>query len=107
MIVPNSGKPEFGWRIHDVQFAHRGMTRICLAGPVFLPDALDIGQRKVELCKRHGLIGLYPLDNAIDPAANDASLTIFRGNENMMIEAETCERIAAEPLASTRMPASS
>jgi nucleoside 2-deoxyribosyltransferase len=107
MIVPNSGKPEFDWRIHDV-LAHRGMTRICLAGPdVFLPDALDIGRRKVELCKRHGLIGLYPLDNAIDPAANDASLTIFRGNENMIIEAETCERMAAERLASTRMPASS
>jgi nucleoside 2-deoxyribosyltransferase len=64
------------------------MTTVYLAGPdVFLPDALDIGRRKVELCTRHGLIGLYPLDNAIDRAAKDASLAIFRGNENMMIEA--------------------
>jgi len=65
------------------------MTRVYLAGPeVFLPDAVDIGRRKVELCTRHGLIGLYPLDNAIDPTAKDASLRIFRGNEAMMIEAD-------------------
>ena len=65
------------------------MTKVYLAGPdVFLPDAVDIGRRKVELCMRHGLIGLYPLDNAIDIAAQDASLRIFRGNETMMIEAD-------------------
>jgi nucleoside 2-deoxyribosyltransferase len=65
------------------------MTRVYLAGPeVFLPDAVDIGRRKVELCTRHGLIGLYPLDNAIDPTAKDVSLRIFRGNEAMMIEAD-------------------
>ena len=63
--------------------------KIYLAGPdVFLPDAVDIGRRKVELCKRHGLIGLYPLENAIDPETKDASLRIFRGNEIMMIEAD-------------------
>src|SRR5260370_3515821 len=62
---------------------------IFLAGPdVFLPDAVDIGRRKVELCRRHGLIGLYALDNALDLAANDASLRIFRGLETMMIEAD-------------------
>src|SRR5712692_4939215 len=65
------------------------MAKVYLAGPdVFLPDAVDIGRRKVELCKRHGLIGLYPLDNTIDLAAKDASLQIFRGNEAMMIEAD-------------------
>jgi nucleoside 2-deoxyribosyltransferase len=63
--------------------------KIYLAGPdVFLPDAVDIGRRKVELCARHGLTGLYPLDNVIDIAARDASLKIFRGNEAMMIEAD-------------------
>jgi len=63
--------------------------KIYLAGPdVFLPDAVDIGRRKVELCAHHGLIGLYPLDNAIDRAASDVSLRIFRGNEEMMIEAD-------------------
>ena len=65
------------------------MTKVYLAGPdVFLPDAVDIGRRKVELCARHGLIGLYPLDNAVDRAAEDASLRIFRSNETMMIEAD-------------------
>jgi len=65
------------------------MTSVYLAGPdVFLPDAFEIGRRKIELCARHGLIGLYPLDNAIDPAAEDASLRIFRGNETMMIAAD-------------------
>jgi len=63
--------------------------KIYLAGPdVFLPDAVDIGRRKVEACARHGLTGLYPLDNAVDPTAKDASLRIFRGNEAMMIEAD-------------------
>jgi nucleoside 2-deoxyribosyltransferase len=63
--------------------------KIYLAGPdVFLPDAVDIGRRKVELCRRHGVIGLYPLDNAVDRTARDASLQIFGGNETMMIEAD-------------------
>jgi nucleoside 2-deoxyribosyltransferase len=63
--------------------------KIYLAGPdVFLHDAVDVGRRKVELCARHGLTGLYPLDNAIDLAAKDASLRIFRGNETMMIAAD-------------------
>jgi nucleoside 2-deoxyribosyltransferase len=63
--------------------------KIYLAGPdVFLPDAVEIGRRKVELCARHGLTGLYPLDNAVDLAASDASLRIFRGNEAMMIAAD-------------------
>jgi nucleoside 2-deoxyribosyltransferase len=57
------------------------MTSVYLAGPdVFLPDAFEIGRRKIDLCMRHGLSGLYPLDNAIDPAAEGASLRIFRGN---------------------------
>src|SRR4030088_2515227 len=65
------------------------MTTIYLAGPdVFLPDARDVGRRKVDLCARHGLTGLYPLDNTINLAANDASLQIFRGNEAMMNQAD-------------------
>ena len=62
--------------------------KIYLAGPdVFLPDAVEIGRRKAEICARHGLIGRYPLDNAVDVSARDASLNVFRGNEAMMIEA--------------------
>jgi nucleoside 2-deoxyribosyltransferase len=65
------------------------MTKIYLAGPdVFLPDAREVGQRKVAVCARHGLTGLYPLDNTIDLAAKDASLQIFRGNEAMMNAAD-------------------
>jgi len=62
--------------------------KVYLAGPdVFLPDALEIGRHKADICAGYGLIGLYPLDNAIDLAASDVSLRIFRGNEAMMDEA--------------------
>jgi nucleoside 2-deoxyribosyltransferase len=63
--------------------------KIYLAGPdVFLPDALEIGRRKAGICARHGLTGLYPLDNTVDLAAGDASLAIFKGNEAMMDAAD-------------------
>ena len=58
--------------------------KIYLAGPdVFLPDAVDIGRRKADICARHGLTGLYPLDNVVDLSAGDASLTIFKGNQEI------------------------
>jgi len=51
--------------------------KVYLAGPdVFLPDAVEVGQRKAAICARHGLTGLYPLDNAVDLAASDASRVI-------------------------------
>jgi nucleoside 2-deoxyribosyltransferase len=63
--------------------------KIYLAGPdVFLPDALEVGKRKVEICARHGLNGLYPLDNAVDPAGERASVAIFRVCETMMDAAD-------------------
>ena len=63
--------------------------KIYLAGPeVFLPDAIEIGRRKVEICKAHGLTGLYPLDNKVDLKMPDASMQIFKGNEAMMDEAD-------------------
>jgi nucleoside 2-deoxyribosyltransferase len=63
--------------------------KIYLAGPdVFLPDALEVGRQKTEVCRRHGLIGLYPLDNVVDRAAADASLQLFRANEAMMDRAD-------------------
>jgi nucleoside 2-deoxyribosyltransferase len=65
------------------------MTTVYLAGPdVFLPDAVEIGHRKVELCARFGLTGLYPLDTVIDLTAKDAALRIFRSNEAMMDRAD-------------------
>src|SRR5215469_7924159 len=66
---------------------------IYLAGPdVFLPDAANIGRRKIEICARYGLIGRYPLDNPVDLTAADASLRIYRGLEAMMDE---CSAIIA------------
>jgi nucleoside 2-deoxyribosyltransferase len=63
--------------------------KIYLAGPdVFLPDAVEIGRRKVEICARHGASGLYPLDNDVDLSAREASLDIFMGNEAMMEAAD-------------------
>ena len=63
--------------------------KIYLAGPdVFLPDAVGIGRRKAAICARHGLTGLFPLDNAVDLTAPDASLAIFKGNEAMMDAAD-------------------
>jgi nucleoside 2-deoxyribosyltransferase len=63
--------------------------KIYLAGPdVFLPDAVEIGRQKAALCTSHGVTGLYPLDNAIDLAAADASRQIFAGNEAMMDAAD-------------------
>ena len=63
--------------------------KIYLAGPdVFLPDARAMGRRKREICERYGVTGLYPLDNAIDLAAGDVSLQIFRGLEAMMDAAD-------------------
>ena len=63
--------------------------KIYLAGPdVFLPDAIEIGRRKAGICAAHGLSGLYPLDNAVDLKAADASLSIFKGNQAMMDAAD-------------------
>src|SRR5436190_2445865 len=63
--------------------------KIYLAGPeVFLPDASAVGKRKRDICERHGMTGLYPLDNAVDLSARDASLQIFKGLEEMMDAAD-------------------
>src|SRR3954469_16345312 len=63
--------------------------KVYLAGPdVFLPDAVEIGRRKVATCAAYGMTGLYPLDHAVDRAAADASLQIFKANEAMMNDAD-------------------
>ena len=66
---------------------------IYLAGPdVFLPDAVEMGLRKVEICRRYGVTGLYPLDNLVDRTASDVSLLIYKANEAMM---DRCDAIIA------------
>ena len=65
------------------------ITTIYLAGPdVFLPDAIAVGQRKRALCIEYGFTGHCPLDNAVDLAASDASLQIFRANQALMDQAD-------------------
>jgi len=63
--------------------------KVYLAGPdVFLSDAMAVGRRKRDICAAHGLVGLFPLDNEIDPAGPEASLAIFQANTRMMREAD-------------------
>ncbi len=66
------------------------MLTVYLAGPeVFLPDAVEIGRHKRQLCARHGVEGLYPLDNEIAAgtgARNDQR--IYRANKAMMERAD-------------------
>jgi nucleoside 2-deoxyribosyltransferase len=63
--------------------------KVYLAGPdVFLSDAKAIGRRKCAICADHGLVGLFPLDNEIDPTRRDASMAIFQANTRMMQDAD-------------------
>jgi nucleoside 2-deoxyribosyltransferase len=70
--------------------------KVYLAGPdVFLRNAQEVGHRKKEICARHGLVGLFPLDHEIDdipvtagPADQEASLQIFRRCVAMMEAAD-------------------
>ncbi len=60
--------------------------KVYLAGPdVFLPDAKRIGKLKQEICERHGLEGLFPLEGEL-PETGDAHLSrrIFRANTALM-----------------------
>jgi nucleoside 2-deoxyribosyltransferase len=63
--------------------------KIYLAGPdVFLPDAIEMGRRKRELCERYGFLALFPLDNVVDLMAPTASMRIFESNRAMMDQAD-------------------
>lgn len=42
--------------------------QVYLAGfDVFRPDAIEHGRYLKDLCRQHGLEGLYPFDNEVDP----------------------------------------
>src|SRR6476646_10390537 len=63
--------------------------RIYLAGPeVFLANACEIGARKRAICERHGLIGVFPVDeeDACDPTLPlaEQGLAISRAIERVM-----------------------
>ena len=62
------------------------MPSIYLAGPeVFLPDAVEIGRRKQQLCAAYGFEGLYPLDNEISAAGTERTdKLIYDANKEMI-----------------------
>lgn len=64
------------------------MLKVYLAGPdVFRADSLAHGERLKSLCKRNGLIGLYPLDNHIPLELSGAAAAAWICQQNMaMIE---------------------
>lgn len=60
---------------------------IYLAGfDVFRRDALDHGRYLKDLCAAHGMQGLYPFDNQVEPglAAQDTAQQIYQQNVGMI-----------------------
>lgn len=72
--------------------AERRSIRVYLAGPeVFLPDPIEAGRKKCALADAHGLIGLYPLDAALDLSGlskTEQARRISAANEGLMREAD-------------------
>jgi nucleoside 2-deoxyribosyltransferase len=65
--------------------------KVYLAGPeVFLPDAIQVGRHKKELCCQYGFEGLYPYDNEAAPNSTNqrVDLLIYHANVAMMREAD-------------------
>ena len=67
------------------------MKKIYIAGPdVFEKDAIEIGKQKVELCRKYGFLGLYPLDNVVDfnQPKHKIAMDIFLANKKMIQECD-------------------
>src|SRR4051795_6701417 len=64
--------------------------KLYLAGPeVFLPEAIEIGRIKKDLCARYGIEGLYPFDNEVSPRPGEAvDRVIYRANIAMIRAAD-------------------
>ncbi len=64
------------------------MTKtIYLAGPdVFLPNAVEVGRRKVEICAGYGFDGLFPLNQ--DGSVSENAADIFTANCGLMDRAD-------------------
>ena len=64
------------------------MKKIYLAGfDVFYPDAEQRGEHMKKICREHGFIGLFPLDNKVNGAEE-----IYRANISLI---EQCDIVAA------------
>ncbi len=67
------------------------MKKIYIAGPdVFETDSIEIGKRLVQMCKKYGYEGLYPLDNVVDFSQNKhkTAQDIFDANIVMIQKAD-------------------
>lgn len=67
------------------------MKKIYIAGPdVFEKNSIEIGERYVELCKKYGYEGLYPLDNIINFAQDKRKVAqdIFIANRKLIDECD-------------------
>ncbi len=69
--------------------------KIYLAGPdVFLPNALEMGEKKKALCAQYGFEGLFPLDNEISnpEETNNLGFRISQENEKLI---KKCQLVVA------------
>ena len=70
------------------------MKKIYLAGPdVFLPDAIDEGNRLKKLCADYGFKGHFPLDNIVNGTnAEELAINIREANVKMI---QNCDIVLA------------
>lgn len=66
--------------------------KIYLAGPdVFLPKPIEAGNRKKDLCKKYGFMGIFPMDNKISSGhktLRSVGLAIYQGDIALMDSAD-------------------
>ncbi len=65
--------------------------KVYLAGPdIFRADPVAIADRQKDVCLRHGLIPLHPMDNNMDLSGDPATLPlrIFRADLGQMLTAD-------------------
>jgi len=79
--------------------------KVYLAGPdIFLADASAVAARQKEVCVRHGLVPLHPMDNNLDLSGDPATLPlrIYRADVAQMVAADAIcanmnEFVGADP----------
>ena len=70
------------------------MKKIYLAGPdVFLPNAIEEGERLKALCKEYGYEGLFPMDNVVSGKTPHEIAQKIQEANNQMIH--TCDMVIA------------
>lgn len=78
---------------------------VYLAGPdVFLPNAIEVGRRKKELCSKYHLNAFFPLDAELRDRESGISLSSRIYDENIrLIEASCCVVANASPFRGASM----